>query len=439
MIAAIVVSWARFITFFLVIQSVSKLIMTLADMVSSMMTFILMIAFYFVMVSPFYEQIFQTETIQAENSFFIYRGMVDNLFGVFFFIEKPTYKYLWQFFILLNVLLANVFLLNYLVAILSTTYGQSEEQGDFAYKQNKYKYIERFSNAMKDENGYSELVVLPPPVNFLIILLMPAMIKKQNMQRSSATFSKFIFWLENIIYVLALLMYELILVPIIYFALIVRIVKASPNFFAIPLVIGWALCGLFYLLYCVCLDIFNFLKILVDYKEEGDENTIKDLEDELQDKIVIYNEVIDTLRAIMNIFRYHQTKSELKKKQERNKNNKWYNKSKSTAETVHQEFGIVKQQPKGADKNFNPLLVTSNQYDLLEELQREKDEHEDEEGYTIDKNLILQAWKRFRPVNKQESDIPRTPRTKQNNIEQIFGEHFTRRLMSNIHLRLYNF
>ena len=139
------------------------------------------------------------------------------MFGCFFFISKESdYHLLWQLVTYLNVLLANVFLLNYLVAILSTAYENSLEQGDFAYKQNKYKYIERYSNAMKDENGYAELVVHPPLVNFLIVLLIPAMFKKENMQRSSATFSKFIFWIENIVYVLALLMYELFLVPIIY-------------------------------------------------------------------------------------------------------------------------------------------------------------------------------------------------------------------------------
>lgn len=86
--------------------------------------------------------------------------------------------------------------------------------------------------------------------------------------------------------------------------------QSSENIFENVLyLIGWVVFGLFYLLYCVSLDLFNFLKILFDYKEEGDENTIKDAEDEMQDKIVIYNEVIDTVRAIMNIFRYQNNKN----------------------------------------------------------------------------------------------------------------------------------
>jgi hypothetical protein len=40
--------------------------------------------------------------------------------------------------------MANIFMLNYLVAILATIYEIMLEKGDFAYKSNKYMYIERF-------------------------------------------------------------------------------------------------------------------------------------------------------------------------------------------------------------------------------------------------------------------------------------------------------
>jgi hypothetical protein len=46
---------------------------------------------------------------------------------------------------------------------------------------------------------------------------------------------------------------------------------------------------------------FNYFKVLCDYQMDTFDDTLEK-EDKLQDKIVIYNEVIDTLRAIMNIF-----------------------------------------------------------------------------------------------------------------------------------------
>ncbi len=46
--------------------------------------------------------------------------------------------------------LANTFVLNYLVAILTTVYEEMLEKGDFAYKSNKYMYIERYYIALQD-------------------------------------------------------------------------------------------------------------------------------------------------------------------------------------------------------------------------------------------------------------------------------------------------
>lgn len=52
---------------------------------------------------------------------------------------------------------------------------------------------------------------------------------------------------------------------------------------------------------------------------------------------MIYNEVIDTLRAIMNIFRYNQQEKKIRRKKKDEKA-KWYGLPK--ADKVHEEFGI---------------------------------------------------------------------------------------------------
>jgi len=117
--------------------------------------------------------------------------------------------------------------------------------------------------------------VHPPPINYLIVLLLPSMFKKSNMRRSSEIFSKFIFWIENILYMTSMLLYLLTLVPIIYLKLIFNILRAEKLFYAILLTFAWILFGPFYLLFLVFVDLFNFLKILYDYKEEGEEDIIK--------------------------------------------------------------------------------------------------------------------------------------------------------------------
>jgi len=88
------------------------------------------------------------------------------------------------------------------------------------------------------------------------------------MVKASELFSKTIFWLENIIYILAQLLYELLLVPYIYFRHIFNIIKAAKLLNALWLITIWLVIGLFFLLYCVFKDMYFYLKILCDYKED---------------------------------------------------------------------------------------------------------------------------------------------------------------------------
>ena len=161
-----------------------------------------------------------------------------------------------------------------------------------------------------------------------------------------------------------------------------NIIKVATVFNAIAMITLWIIIGLFFLFFGVMKDMYYFMKILCDYKEDDDAVRQKADEDEMQDMIVIYNEVVDTMRAILNFFKFQKQKK-LKK--------------------------YCKKQPRSPRKEFridteptNPEVLTevSNRFDLLDELMRQKDDEIDDEGYTIDKNLILEAWARFRPVNK---------------------------------------
>ena len=69
------------------------------------------------------------------------------MMGTFVHFES-TYKQLHNFVLILHIFISNIFLLNYLVAILSTVFAEMRELGDFAYKSNRYQYIERYQIAM---------------------------------------------------------------------------------------------------------------------------------------------------------------------------------------------------------------------------------------------------------------------------------------------------
>ena len=62
-------------------------------------------------------------------------------------------------------------------------------------------YIERFMIPMKDEWGYAELVVHPPPINYLVIILLPSSFQNAVMKETAEVYSRLIFWLENLVYI----------------------------------------------------------------------------------------------------------------------------------------------------------------------------------------------------------------------------------------------
>jgi hypothetical protein len=84
----------------------------------------------------------------------------------------------------------------------------------------------------------------------------------------------------------------------------VNILRAAKILNAIGLILVWVVIGPFFLSYCVLNDMYFFSKILCDYREDDDATQVKKEEDAVQDRIVIYNEVLDTLRAIMNTLKY---------------------------------------------------------------------------------------------------------------------------------------
>jgi len=84
---------------------------------------------------------------------------------------------------------------------LSTVYEEMMEKGEFKFKCYRYKYIERYRIAFKDETGLSELVVHAPPFNLGLVFLMPAIVKTEWMKKYAMIYSKITFWIENIFFI----------------------------------------------------------------------------------------------------------------------------------------------------------------------------------------------------------------------------------------------
>jgi len=174
----IVATWMRLVGFLFVMESFSKLIMTIIEMLKSATTFIFICGFYLSVMSTIAICLFQESSITYSNFLYAIRTMFDAMLGMYQYRIEKQYENSHTIFLVLHIYVANIFLLNYLVAILSTVYEQMLEKGDFRFKCYRYSYIERYKIAFKDDNGYSELVVHPPPFNMGLIFILPAVFKK---------------------------------------------------------------------------------------------------------------------------------------------------------------------------------------------------------------------------------------------------------------------
>jgi hypothetical protein len=133
------------------------------------------------------------------------------------------------------------------------------------------------------------------------------------MKKAAECFSKFMFWLENAGYLGVFMSYELMLFPVVYCKVALTIVFLSSWTRLFPMLLFWLLTGPLILVYQLAKDTFFYVKILCDYMDEEDQYREKEEEDFRQDKIVIYNEVLDVMRSIAHIFRKKMLEAKTKR------------------------------------------------------------------------------------------------------------------------------
>ena len=186
-IAVVIVSWLRFFGYFLVVRSISKLLSTLIKMLFDAVSFVLIMTSYLLLMGTMFTTLFSKPMPEAYGSISLsLRTLYDALMGTYTYVDAvdgmdvdvgDAYKLSNSILTMVHVFISNIFLLNFLVAILSTVYEIMQEHGEFAFKCNKYEFIEKYSIAMLDPNGYSELVIHPPPINVFSFFILPCVVK----------------------------------------------------------------------------------------------------------------------------------------------------------------------------------------------------------------------------------------------------------------------
>jgi hypothetical protein len=177
-----------------------------------------------------------------------------------------------------HVFFTNILLMNYLIAILSSSFGKMKESGTFSFKVNLYQYCERYLTAFNDR-AYGELVLNPPPLSFFFIVLLPFSFSRQLMTRLSKAMSYFMFWIENIFYVLFFVVFELLVSPLSYLKIwynLAQILRESLWLSERASSIGfwksfaycllWFSLGPVIMLLILAIDLSNFLSILTHHE-----------------------------------------------------------------------------------------------------------------------------------------------------------------------------
>lgn len=227
-IVVVIVGWLRFFSYFLVIRKISKLIMTLVKMLFDTLAFIFLVSCYMIIATTVFTTLFSNANPEKYGEVIVtMRTLYDAFIGSYDYEVPDNVLMSFSILMMVHVFVANIFLLNYLVAILSTVYEAMFEGGEFQYKSKKYKFIEKYSVAFLDPNGYYEIVIHPPPLNYFTFFILPFLIKPNLMKSASKVYSKLNYWFENIFYFMYFLGYELLMVPIVYMTVMVNIFKMS--------------------------------------------------------------------------------------------------------------------------------------------------------------------------------------------------------------------
>jgi len=205
------------------------------------------------------------------------------------------------------VFFGNILLMNYLIAILSTTYENMKQTGIFKYKVNLYQYCERFMIAF-DEKSYGEIVLHPPPLSYMSTLMIPFVFSSFLMQYITKGFSYMMHWLENLIFIFGFLLFEFLLFPIAYLKIWVNIILNSLGvLMTLCNCLSWALLGIPVSLFLVIRDACYLMKILCYHQgcRYGKLDELAEEELPVEQRELIYNATRSTVIALYKRLQRH--------------------------------------------------------------------------------------------------------------------------------------
>ena len=214
MIFVLCFAWLRFFTYFLVVRDISKLLLILVAMIGDTLAFMFIVCCFILIVASVFTTLYQDTNPDKYGGLGITaRYLFDAAIGQFDFEGMAGRELSFSILQIIYVFLGNILLMNYLIAILSTTYDNMKQTGIFKYKVNLYQYCERFIIAFEDKH-YGEMVLHPPPISYISTIMVPFVFSSFLMRYVTMAFSYFMHWVENSFLIFGFLFFEAILLPL---------------------------------------------------------------------------------------------------------------------------------------------------------------------------------------------------------------------------------
>ena len=191
------------------------------------------------------------------------RSLIDYFLANYSVKDLGSYNTSHSVLLITHVTISNIFLLNFLVAILQTVYEAMIRNGDFYSTQYQYIFITKYLKAMEEDNGYDKLIVFPPPLNFLLVPLLLVFPSRRAVTKIAQLTTKIFYWFINIFFISLFFLYMIAHDPLIIFKIYLQIfTKIDGLFKKINYLIAWTLFGFAYLLYVNFYDTCMLVNIL---------------------------------------------------------------------------------------------------------------------------------------------------------------------------------
>ncbi len=143
--AVVSITWVRFFSYFLIVKRVSKLLITLVTMLQSTLSFFFMFSCYFILAATVFNMRFGTENEEHYGTVWLSgRHLFDSFASEYRFIDFGAFQRSYDVFFIMHQIITRVFLLNYLVAVLTTIYQFMIVEGEYTYSRMRYLFYKKY-------------------------------------------------------------------------------------------------------------------------------------------------------------------------------------------------------------------------------------------------------------------------------------------------------